>query len=124
MGLKRQLLDAVKAGYPQFNEETGGFVIEFEGSGDSFGSFYTFDIWNGDIGMQGVLEGSFDLNEHSELLYNIIEASGVDYNWNDVGTQGRISYGKTAYVCGENDGVLMIDCNLFFESRAYFEDED
>lgn len=123
MGLKRQLLDAVKAGYPQFNEETDGFVIEFEGSGDSFGSFYTFDIWKGGIGMQEVLEGSFDLNEHSELLYNIIEASGVDYNWNDVGTRGRISYGKTAYG-GEDDGVLMIDCNLFFESRAYFEDED
>lgn len=117
MGLKRQLLDAVKAGYPQFNEETGGFVIEFKGSGDSFGSFYTFDIWKG-IGMQEVLEGSFDLNEHSELLYNIIEASGVDYNWNDLGTQGRISYGE------EDDGILMIDCNLFFESGAYFEDGD
>ena len=40
MGLKQKLLDVVKAGYPDFDQEKDGFEIEFDGGGDSFGSFY------------------------------------------------------------------------------------
>lgn len=117
MGLKRQLLDAVKAGYPDFNEETDEFSIQFSGGGDSFGSFYTFDIWKGGWGMKNAMEGSFDLNEHSKLLYNIIEASGVDYNWNDGGTQGKIEYNA-------ENRTLTVETQLLYESWVEFEDED
>lgn len=119
MSLKRQLLDAVKAGYPQFNEKTDGFSIQFEGSGDSFGSFYTFDIWKGGAGIQDELEGSFDLNGNTELLYDIIKASGVDYNWNDGGTDGKIEY----QAVGWDDGSLTLETQMVHESWAELEDE-
>jgi len=114
MSLKRQLLDAVKAGYSDFNEDTDGFSNEFEGSGDSFGSFCSFDIWKGG---EVVMGGSFDLNEHSELLHSIIDASGVDYNWNDGGTQGKIQYDS-------HQNSLTVETQMIYESWAKLEDEE
>jgi len=89
MKLKTQLLDVVKQSFPNFNEETDWFVIEFEGAGDSFDSFHSFEIGT-ESGES--IDGRFDLSEHTELLYQIIEASGAEHNWNNAGTVGKIEY--------------------------------
>ena len=118
MGLKRQLLDLVKAGYADFDETTDGFTIEFEGGGDSFGSFYDFSIFCTDDWSKKI-EGDFSIEENFDLLYQIIEASGCDYNWNDAGTTGKIYYQEH-----DTDGVLNVECVLSYESWGEIEDEE
>ena len=117
MGLKKQLLDAVKKGYPEFNEETDSFAIEFSGGGDSFDSFSSFDIWRG--GDWHHVEGEFSLDDNFDLLYSIIEASDADYNWNNAGTTGKISYQEH-----DLDGGLEVETLLSYESWGSVEDED
>jgi len=91
MGLKQKLLDVIKAGYPDFDQEKDGFEIEFEGGGDSFGSFYSLDLFrNEDYSFKH--EGEVDLDEHQNLLFEILEESGVGYNWNNAGTTGKFQY--------------------------------
>ena len=120
MGLKIQLLDLVKAGYADFDETTDGFTIEFEGGGDSFGSFYDFSIF-GVSDYRKEFEGpiNFPIDENFDLLYQIIEASGCDYNWNDAGTTGKIYYQEH-----DTDGVLNVECVLSYESWGEIEDEE
>lgn len=118
MGLKRQLLDAVKKGYPEFNEETDTFVIDFQGGGDAFDSFSSFEIWReGKWGTE--FEGDFPLDDHFDLLYSIIEASDADYNWNNAGTTGKIAYQEH-----DLDGGLEVETLLSYESWGSVEDED
>ena len=118
MGLKKDLLDLVKAGYPDFDVETDGFTIEFEGGGDSFGSFYDFNIFSTDDWSKK-LEGDFSIDDNFDLLYQIIEASGCDYNWNDAGTTGKISYQEN-----DTDGMLNVECLISYESYGEVEDDE
>jgi hypothetical protein len=120
MGLKKQLLDLVKEHYPTFDAETDGFTIEFEGGGDSFGSFYDFSIF-GITDWKKEFEGpiNFSIEENFDLLYQIIEASGCDYNWNNAGTTGKISYQED-----DENGVLNVECVLSYESWGEIEDEE
>ena len=39
MGLKKKFLKIIKDGYPSFDGKLDSVIIEFEGGGDSFGSF-------------------------------------------------------------------------------------
>lgn len=118
MSLKRQLLDAVKASTPGFDETKHSFYIEFEGGGDSFGSFTDFDT-----NVEGV-ESNFDPGDHYELIMEIMDKSGVDYTF--------INYGSNCKMIYEG-GVLSIstECGLEFEDSDYynewqdeFDDED
>ena len=91
MGLKQQLLDIVKSGYPDFNSETDTFEIEFEGGGDSFGSFYSISLYRTDD-YQFNFEGEIGLDAHEDFFFSLLDESEVGYNWNDAGTTGRINY--------------------------------
>jgi hypothetical protein len=120
MGLKKQLLDLVKENYPAFDAETDGFTIEFEGGGDSFGSFYDFNIFGVDDyrkDFEGTL--NFPVEDNFDLLYGIIEQSGCDYNWNDAGTTGKIAYQEH-----DTDGILNVECIISYESWGEIEDEE
>lgn len=121
MGLKRQLLDKVKEAYPMFDEKTDWFIIEFEGSGDSFDSFHSFDIGTHQRPQpeDKKFEGDFDTTEHIEFLYEIIKAADVQYNWNDAGTTGRITYQEY-----DEDGELVVDTLLTYEDSGTVEDDD
>ena len=120
MGLKKQLLDLVKEHYPTFDAETDGFTIEFEGGGDSFGSFYGFSIFGiTDLKKEFEKYAYFSNEENFDLLYQIIEASGCDYNWNDAGTTGKIYYQEH-----DTDGVLNVECVLSYESWGEIEDDE
>lgn len=44
---------------------------------------------------------------------------GVDYNWNDGGTTGKISYQEN-----DTDGVLEVTTTVYLESWASLEDEN
>jgi hypothetical protein len=120
MGLKKQLLDLVKKNYPTFDAETDGFTIEFEGGGDSFGSFYDFNVF-GSEDWRKEFEGpiNFPIDENFDLFYQIIEQSGVDYNWNDAGTTGKIYYQEH-----DTDGMLNVECTLSYESYGEIEDDE
>ena len=37
-------------------------------------------------------EGELDADKYSDLLFEILDASGVDYTWINAGTTGRITY--------------------------------
>lgn len=116
MGLKRQLLDAVKEGYPEFNEETDAFMIEFRGSGDSFDSFSSIEVYNEGWNM---LKGSFNLEKYTELLLSILDKSGADYDFNNAGTTGKISYQEY-----DDDGELNVETLLTYESYGSIADSE
>lgn len=115
MKLKRKLLDAVKESCPTFDETKDRFIIEFEGAGDNFDSFHSFDIRkkNGNP-----IKGEFDTELHNGLLYDILKASGAEHNWNNAGTIGRIEYSIT------NPCALEVTTSLTFEDYGTVEDED
>ncbi len=89
MGLKKRFIEMIKSGYSEFDPQNDSVEIEFEGGGDSFGSFSYISIWP-------QREGSVDLSntENFDLLYELIGESGVSYNWNNDGTTGNIKYNE------------------------------
>jgi hypothetical protein len=87
MGVKKRFIEMVQSGYPEFDPQNDTLEIEFEGGGDSFGSFSYISIWPN-------RDGSLNLEDHFDLLYEIIEMSGVNYNWNNAGTTGNIKYNE------------------------------
>ncbi len=89
MSIRKRFIEMIKNGYPEFDQEKDSVEIEFEGGGDSFGSFGTVYIWPS-------REGELDLNEseNQKLLLDIIDAAGVSYNWNEAGTTGNIKYNE------------------------------
>ena len=110
MSLKQRLLDVVKSGYEQFDAEQDNFEIEFEGGGDSFGSFYSLTLYrNDDYSFN--FEGDIDLDAHQELLFEILDAADVGYNWNNAGTTGRITFNE------DEDGELNVTTTV---SEEYF----
>jgi len=89
MSIRKRFIEMIKNGYPEFDQEKDTVEIEFEGGGDSFGSFHYIDIWPS-------REGDVDLNEseNQKLLLEIIDTAGVSYNWNSAGTTGNIKYNE------------------------------
>lgn len=110
MSLKQKLLDVVKSGYAEFDAEQDYFEIEFEGGGDSFGSFYSFNPYRHDD-YRFNLEGEVNLDEHQELLFEILDAADVGYNWNNAGTTGLITFNV------DGDGELNVTTTV---SEEYF----
>lgn len=90
MGVKKRFIEMIKSGYPSFNPESDSVEIEFEGGGDSFGSFSYIQVYPSS-------EGSVDLEDFFELLMDILYESGVEYNWNNAGTTGSIKYNEGGY---------------------------
>jgi hypothetical protein len=116
MGLKKRFIEMIKSGYPEFDPQNDSVEIEFEGGGDSFGSFSYISIWP-------QREGSVDLNntENVDLLYELIGESGVAYNWNDAGTTGNIKYNEE----GEQElSVYTIVSEEYWGEIEEDEDED
>lgn len=89
MGLKQQLLDAVKKSIPTFDEENDYFVIEFEAGGDSFGSFTHFDT---DAKCWEDSDDDFNLDEHLDLIISILDESGIEYVFAGGQMLGKIIY--------------------------------
>lgn len=87
MGLVKRFIEMVQSGYPEFDPQSDSVEIEFEGGGDSFGSFSYISIWPS-------REGNLNLDDHIDLLFEILEGSGVFYNWNNSGTTGNIKYNE------------------------------
>ena len=89
MGVKKRFIEMVKSGYPEFDPQNDSVEIEFEGGGDSFGSFSYMGIWP----KRDMLE-EFNLDNHWDLLFGILDSAEVGYNWNDAGTTGNIKYNE------------------------------
>jgi hypothetical protein len=118
MGLKKKFLKMIKDGYPSFDGKLDSVIIEFEGGGDSFGSFYDFYI-SRESDYKHKHEGDLDVDENSELLYEILNQSGADFNWNNSGTTGRIRYNENG------DEELEIESIISYESWGeILDDED
>ncbi len=118
MGLKKQFLDKVKENYTDFNSETDSVIIEFEGGGDSFDSFYSIEVTRYVSG-EGykVIDGDWQLNENDNMdfLFEIIDAADVDYSWINAGTRGTIKY---------EDGELSVETIVSNECWGTIEDEE
>lgn len=87
MGLKQQLLDAVKASIPTFDEENDFFIIEFEAGADSFGSFTHFDT-----DAKGWEDYDINLDEHLDLIVSILNESDIEYHFVGAQMLGKIIY--------------------------------
>jgi len=115
MSIRKRFIEMIKNGYPEFDQENDSVEIEFEGGGDSFGSFHYIDIYPS-------REGDVDLNEseNQKLLLEIIDAAGVSYNWNSAGTTGNIKYNE------ENEQELAVFTLVSNEDwgTIYAEDEE
>jgi hypothetical protein len=120
MGIVKEFVKIIKSGYPDFNEKTDYVEIEFEGGGDSFGSFHSISIsrpgdWNYKF------EGDIDLDEHMDLLFEILDVAEVEYNWNNAGTNGYIKYNE------DDDQSIAVNTIVSSESWGSIdndEDED
>jgi len=115
MSIRKRFTEMIKNGYPEFDQENDSVEIEFEGGGDSFGSFHYIDIWP-------KREGELDLNEsdNMELLLEVIDAADVAYNWNDGGTTGNIKYNEE----GEKELAIYTMVSNEDWGRIDAEDED
>jgi hypothetical protein len=115
MSIRKRFIEMIKNGYPEFDQENDSVEIEFEGGGDSFGSFHYIDIYPS-------RDGDVDLNEseNQKLLLEIIDAAGVSYNWNSAGTTGNIKYNE------ENEQELAVFTLVSNEDwgTIYAEDEE
>jgi hypothetical protein len=113
MGLKKRFIEMIKSGYPEFDPQNDSVEIEFEGGGDSFGSFSYISIWP-------QREGSVDLSntENFDLLYELIGESGVFFNWNNAGTTGNIKYNE------EGEQELSVYTIVSEESWGGIEDDE
>jgi hypothetical protein len=89
MGVKKRFIEMVKSGYPEFDSQNDSVDIEFEGGGDSFGSFSYLGIWPNRDKVDG-----FNLDDHWGLLFEVLDLSEVDYSWNNAGTSGNIKYNE------------------------------
>ena len=89
MSIRKRFIEMIKNGYPEFDQKNDSVEIEFEGGGDSFGSFHYISLWP-------EREGELDLNQddNMNLLLDVIDAADVTYNWNDAGTTGNIKYNE------------------------------
>lgn len=85
MGIKKRFIEMIQIGYPDFDPQNDTVEIEFEGGGDSFGSFSYVNVYPN-------REGSLNLYDHYQLLFEILDESGVHYSWNNAGTSGKIEY--------------------------------
>jgi hypothetical protein len=89
MGVKKRFIEMVKSGYPDFDPQNDSVEIEFEGGGDSFGSFHYMSIYPNRDKTEG-----FNLDNHWDLLFVVLDSAEVGYNWNDAGTTGNIKYNE------------------------------
>lgn len=101
----------VQSGYPEFDPQNDSVEIEFEGGGDSFGSFSYLGVWPN-------REGNVNMEDHTDLLFEILDASGVEYNWNNAGTTGRITYNEDV------TGGLSVSTVISEEYWGEIEDEE
>jgi hypothetical protein len=113
MGITKRFVEMIKSGYPEFDPQNDTVEIEFEGGGDSFGSFSYISIWPS-------REGTLNLDDHYQLLFEILDESGVEYNWNNAGTSGRIEYNTN----GEKEISVSTIVSEEYWGEIYEEDED
>lgn len=111
MGLVKRFIEMVQSGYPEFDPQNDSVEIEFEGGGDSFGSFSYLGVWPN-------REGNVNMEDHTDLLFEILDASGVEYNWNNAGTTGRITYNEDV------TGGLSVSTVISEEYWGEIEDEE
>ena len=113
MSIRKRFIEMIKNGYPEFDQEKDSVEIEFEGGGDSFGSFSYLSIWPS-------REGELDLNvsDNMNLLLEVIDAADVTYNWNDAGTTGNIKYNE------EDEQELVVYTMVSNEDWGRIEAED
>ena len=111
MGLVKRFIEMVQSGYPEFDPQNDSVEIEFEGGGDSFGSFSYLGVWPN-------REGSVNMEDHTDLLFEILDESGVGYNWNNAGTTGRITYNEDV------TGGLSVSTVISEEYWGEIEDEE
>ena len=111
MGLVKRFIEMVQSGYPEFDPQNDSVEIEFEGGGDSFGSFSYLGVWPN-------REGNVNMEDHTDLLFEILDASGVGYNWNNAGNTGRITYNEDV------TGGLSVSTVISEEYWGEIEDEE
>ena len=111
MGLVKRFVEMVQSGYPEFDPKNDTVEIEFEGGGDSFGSFHYIGLWPS-------REGNLDLDDYSDLLFEILDTSGVQYTWINSGSTGRINYNEDV------TGGLSVSTVVSEEFWGEIEDEE
>jgi hypothetical protein len=89
MGVKKRFIEMVKSGYPEFDPQNDSVEIEFEGGGDSFSSFHYIGLYPNRDKVEG-----FNLDNHWNLLFEILDSAEVGYDWNNAGTTGNIKYNE------------------------------
>jgi hypothetical protein len=113
MGIKKSFIEMIKSGYPDFDPQNDTVEIEFEGGGDSFGSFSY-------VGIYPQREGVLNLDDHWSFLFQILDESGVEYNWNNAGTSGKIEYNMNS----EQEITVSTIVSEEYWGEIYEEDEE
>lgn len=113
MGIKKSFIEMIKSGYPDFDPQNDTVEIEFEGGGDSFGSFSY-------VGIYPHREGILNLDDHWSFLFQILDESGVEYNWNNAGTSGKIEYNMNS----EQEITVSTIVSEEYWGEIYEEDEE
>lgn len=112
MGLKKDFIHKIAEHFEGFDDE-GSVEINFNGSGDSFDSFYSIEVCDKDRKWL-TSDWKFSVDDE-EFFFRIIDQSGCEYNFNNAGTTGKIVY---------EEGTLRVETVIGYESYGDVEDED
>jgi len=115
MGVKKRFIEMVKSGYPEFDPQNDTVEIEFEGGGDSFGSFGYIGVWPSRDKVEG-----FNLDDHWDLLFEVLDSADVSYNWNNAGTTGNIKYNEE----GEQESSVYTIMSEEYWGEVYEDDDE
>lgn len=115
MGIKKDFIEMVKSGYPEFDPQNDSVEIEFEGGGDSFGSFSYIGVWP-----DREKNENFNLNDHWDMLFKVLDAADVGYDWNNAGTTGNIKYNEN----GEQELSVYTIMSEEYWGEVYEEEEE
>lgn len=140
--LDQEIKDVIKWVREQCGQEADRIVVHYEGSGDSFGSFYDAQVYEGNK----VIKDGYQLAEEftskfEDIIWQLLDSSGADFN-ND-GSDGTIMFdlnlGAAAVdnysrrtisefdgrvIFGENPAVRQIDRKEYTEIMAMLQSSD
>lgn len=121
MSIKKEFIEKVKIGFPNFNPETDKVFISYKGSDDSFDSFSDAIVKN-NRGQR--ISGNWICDNDLDFLFQIIERSKVYYSWVDAKVSGSIRYANKRLWVENTQCEKIVGYNNYIDDDSYGYDND
>lgn len=121
MNLKNQFLERVKSAFPAFNHETDKVIIAYSGNDNSFESFKNA-IVRDKSGKR--LSGEWICDNDSDMLFQILDSSGVYFSYVDASVNGTIRYANKRLWVENTQCEKTNSFNNYVDDDLYWYDGD